>query len=66
MVSMDGQVLVANWPGHFRVALFPQSAHDFFTPGLNGTAHFTPQEGGTAFSIEDGLGKPVVGGVRAP
>jgi CubicO group peptidase (beta-lactamase class C family) len=65
-VSVSGGTLVGAWRQHWRVALVPESAQDFFVPNLNAMAKFRDSNQGKTIAIDDMLGKPVVRAVRIP
>lgn len=65
-VSMNGPTLVGYWREHWRAALFPESAEDYFVSQLNATARFRESNGRAELVVEDGLGKVVVRGIRRP
>lgn len=63
-IAMDGDVLVAHWPEHFRAALLQEGESDYFVAQLNGVARFRQGAGGTELVVEDALGKVVVRAIR--
>ncbi len=66
LVAMDGDILVAQWPEHFRVALLPEVDQGYFAPQLNGTARFRESNGPTTLVVNDQFGTPLISADRAP
>lgn len=65
-VSVNDGNLVAWWREHWRVALLPESAQEFFVPNLNAMARFRDSNQGKTIAIDELLGKPMVRAVRIP
>jgi CubicO group peptidase (beta-lactamase class C family) len=62
VVERRGAVLIAGWGEHFRTALFPESARDYFAAGIGGTIRFQEQDGRMGLVVLDEFGKEMVRG----
>lgn len=65
-VSVSDGNLVAHWREHWRAALLPESAQDFFLPQLNSMARFRDSNQGKTIEIVELVGTPVLKAVRIP